>query len=231
MENELTIFGEATMAVAETKGKNYIVKTPFGEVKLKRDVDFGVIPGTKKPSLYKSGAEKICMRYGLLQHYTVENKIEQYDSKGLFFYYLVKCELVKIAVDGREYIFTSGYGSANTAEKRNGTKGANTPDAINPAVKMAQKRALVSAAISISGLSDMFSQDIEDEKFMEGAMETVLADDAPITNKQLQKLFATAGSNGYNKDGIKEKLNAAGFKSAKDITQKDFNKVCKLFEE
>lgn len=226
---ELTIY-EAEQAVAKSTGKNYKIKSPVGgEVTLKRDVDFGVIPGTKSPSLYKSGAEKVCMAYGLLQHYTTESKIEQYDSKGYFFYYLVKCELVKIANDGKEYIFTTGYGSANTAERRNG-KNANTPDAINACVKMAQKRAMVSAALSISGLSDLFTQDIEDEKFMNSAKDTLLKDDDPVTNPQLVRLFAIAGKNGFKKSDVEEKVRAAGFKSAKDIKQKDYNEVCKLFE-
>ena len=231
MENEMMVY-EATRAIAETKGKNYIVRNPIdgGDVLLKRDVDFGVIPGTKKPSLYKSGAEKICMAYGLLQHYTTESKIEQYDKSGLFFYYLVRCELVKISNDGREYVFTTGYGSANTAEKRNG-KVVNSPDAINSCVKMAQKRAMVAAAISISGLSDMFTQDIEDESFMNKAKDAVLKDTDPLTNAQLQRLFAIAGKNGYTKPQIKEKINAAGFDSASKIKQKDYNAVCKLFEE
>lgn len=220
---------EAEQAVAKVSGKNYKVKSPMGgEVLLKRDTDFGVIPGTKSPSLYKSGAEKVCMAYGLLQHYTTESKIEKYDKDGVFFYYLVKCELVKIANDGREYVFTTGYGSANTMEKRNGR---NTGvDAINSAVKMAQKRSLVAAALSISGLSDMFTQDMEDEKFMNSARDTILGDEDPITNAQLTRLFAIAGKNGFKKDEITDKVHAAGFKSAKDIKQKDYEKVCKLFE-
>lgn len=228
MENELTIY-EAEQAVAKASGKNYKVKAPYGgEVTLKRDVDFGVIPNTKSPSLFKSGAEKVVMAYGLLQHYTTESKIEKYDKDGVFFYYLVKCELIKIAADGREYVFTTGYGSANTAEKRNGR---NTGvDAINSSVKMAQKRALVAAALSISGLSDMFTQDMEDEKFMNSARDTILGENDPITQAQLTRLFAIAGRNGFKKDEIASKVHGAGFASAKDIKQKDYEAVCKLFE-
>ena len=230
MANELEVF-EAERAIACVSGKNYKVKSPVGgEVTLKRDVDFGVVTGTTSPSLYKSGAEKVCMAYGLLQHYTTESKIEQYDSRSCFFYFLVKCELVKIANDGKEYVFATGYGSANTAESRNG-RAANSPNAINSCIKMAQKRALVAAALSISGLSDMFTQDMEDENFMNKAMDAVLKDEDPITNAQVRRLFALAGSNGYNKDEIKKKVNEAGFKTAKDITQKDYETVCKMFDE
>lgn len=228
MANEVMIF-EAEQALAKVSGTGYKVKAPMGgEAVLKRDVDFGVIPGTKSPSLYKSGAEKVCMAYGLLQHYTTESKIEQYSDKGCFFYYLVKCELVKIANDGREYVFATGYGSANTAEKRNGR---NTgPDAINSSVKMAQKRSLVAAALSISGLSDMFTQDVEDEKFMQNAMKTALEPEDNLTREQIVRLFAIAGDNGYNKDEVKAVVTKAGFKSTKDIKQKDYERVCALFQ-
>lgn len=228
MANEVMIY-EAEQAIAKTSGTGYKVKTPMGgEVTLKRDVDFGVIPGTKSPSLYKSGAEKVCMAYGLLQHYTTESKIEQFSDKGCFFYYLVKCELVKIANDGREYVFATGYGSANTAEKRNGR---NTgPDAINSSVKMAQKRSLVSAALSISGLSDMFTQDIEDERFMQSASKTMLGPNDPLTREQLVRLFSIAGNNGYTKEQVRQKVNEYGIKSTKDITQKEYDAICNLFE-
>jgi len=115
--NELVVY-EAQQAAAIPKGKNYIVAAPNGgQAKLERDVDFGVIPKTKQPSLYKAGAEKICMVYGLMQRYSIESKIEKQDDKSPFFFYTVKCELVKVA-NGIEYIFTSGFGSANTSEKR-----------------------------------------------------------------------------------------------------------------
>ena len=48
-------------ALVEPKRMNYEITAPGGvKTTLKRDVDFGVIPKTKKPSLYTSGAEQIC---------------------------------------------------------------------------------------------------------------------------------------------------------------------------
>ena len=229
MESNLTIY-EAEQAVAMTAGKNYKIKTPMGgEAVLKRNVDFGVVPGTKQPSLLKSGAEKVCMAYGLLQHYSIESKIEQYDKSGLFFFYLVKCELVKIANDGREYVFATGYGSANTAEGRNG-KSANSPNVINSTTKMAQKRALVAAALSISGLSDMFTQDMENSDFMEKAydLKTTANPEATITGAQAQRIYAIAASNGYTAKEVKAKIESMGLK-VNTIKQADYEKVCALF--
>ena len=86
---------EAERAIAKPKGKNYAVQCgSFQNVELKRGVDFGVIPKTKKPSLFKSGAEKICMGYGLLQQYELVQCDSTY-GKEPFFRYLFKCNLVK----------------------------------------------------------------------------------------------------------------------------------------
>ena len=229
MANELMIY-EAHQAIARTSGKNYKITPPVGsEVTLKRGTDFGVVPGTKQPSLLKSGAEKVCMAYGLLQHYSIESRIEQSEKNNFLFYYLVKCELVKIANDGKEYVFATGYGSANTAEKRNGTK-ANSPDVINSTVKMAQKRALVAAALSISGLSDMFTQDMENADFMEKAydLQKTLDPDSRITAAQVQRIYAIAQSNGIPANEVKMKLKENGY-DIKTVTQKEYNAVYALF--
>lgn len=228
MANEIQII-EGVQAIVEPRRMNYEVTVPNGGTAvLKRDVDFGVIPKTKKPSLYKSGAEKICFAYGLMQRYTIESKIEQWEGDNPFFYYLVRCDLVKLLPTGQEIVFTSGYGSANTKEKRNGFNGAF--DAANGNLKMAQKRALVSAAISICGGSALFTQDIEDETFMKNYEEIKVtsADDAPVTSKQIKRLFAIGAEAGHNVNELKQMLAAQGFTSTKDIKQKDYDAICKL---
>lgn len=231
MEEALTTYNaSASIAVATPKGKNYEIACCGTTVRLKRDVDFGVIPKTKQPSLFKPGAEKICMAYGLLQRYEIESKIEIFDGKAPFFYYLVKCSLIKI-FNGKEYIFTTAYGSANTAEKRNGF---NSPaDAANGTVKMAQKRALGAAALSISGLSDAFTQDMENENFMTNAKALVDTDnpDAPVTTQQIRRLYAIGNENGLNAAEVKEKLAARGITSTKQITQKDYNDICEMLSK
>lgn len=228
--NEALVIYEAQRAIAEPKGKNYTVNAGFARpVLLKRDVDFGVIPKTKKPSLYKSGAEKIAMGYGMFQRYDIESKIESADAKAPLFYYLVKCSLVKL-VDGQEYIFTTGYGSANTSEKRNGFNSAF--DAANGTLKMAQKRALVAAALSISGMSDAFTQDIENEDFMEKGQDLLKTDDpeSPISTAQIRRIYAIGGNAGLTTQEVKDKLAILGFTSTKQIKQKDYNRVCDSLE-
>ena len=231
MSNEILI-QEGQRAVVEAKRMNYEVSVPGGAVMtLKRDVDFGVIPKTKKPSLYKSGAEKICFAYGLMQRYHIETKIEQTDPEP-FFYYVVRCDLVKLNIqNGQEYVFTSGYGSANTKEKRNGFNGAY--DAANSTLKMAVKRALVSAAIAVCGGSDLFTMDIEDETVTKNFEEikATADDNAPITTKQIKRLYAIGNEAGRGVEQIKTLLAAKGYTSTKDITQAQYDEVCKLVAE
>lgn len=232
MSNELDLYGSKSAEIVQKSG-NYIINGVMGgiEQKLKRGVDFGVIPRTKQPSLFKSGAEKICQAFGLLVRYRIQSSIEQFEPTP-FFFYNVECQLIKInPMDGKEYVFATSFGSANTSEKRNGFNGAC--DAANSTLKMAQKRALVGAAITIGGISDMFTQDMDNENFMNGAQEIYDSTDpdSPISAKQTKRIFALAADNGLNAEQAKQKLIAMGFESTKSVTQKDYDKVCEAFSK
>lgn len=229
MEQQVTIY-EPQKAVAVAHRGNYLVNIGNRDLELKRGVDFDN-PETKngkkaftQPILLKAGAEKLAFGFGLCQRYTIESKIEQHDDTGTFFYYLVRCDLVKPSEYG-DVVIANSYGSANTGEKRNGFNSAF--DAANSTLKMAQKRALVGAALSISGLSDLFTQDIENETFMQNA-DTIVKEtpDSPVTTKQIRRLYAIASEHGMNQQQAKQKLAAMGYTSTKDIKQKDYDAVC-----
>lgn len=227
MSENLTIY-EAGQTLSKAKGENYVVTAPFTgkQTILKRDVDFGVIPGTKQPSLFKAGAQKIANTFGLLQHFEVESSVE--DTQTPVFFYRVRCDLVKIAQDGTEYIFTTGHGSANTMEKRNGR---NSPwDAANATLKMAEKRALTAAVLSVSGLSDLFSQDLENEDFMNQEVK-VDSPDETITSKQRKYLFTIASSNGLNTEQAKAIIAEYGYASATEVLKKDFDNIASAMRE
>lgn len=229
MSEMLTLY-EAGQTLARAKKEDYIVTAPFTgrQTTLKRNTDFGVIPGTKQPSLFKAGAQKIANAFGLLQHFTVESAIESFDALktdngGMpLFFYRVRCDLIKIAQDGTEYIFTSGHGSANTMERRNGRNSAW--DSANATLKMAEKRALVAAVLSVSGLSDMFTQDMENEDFINQEVRVDSPDDV-ITTKQMKYLFTVASSAGLNTDQAKAIIAEHGYKSSKDIKKSDYDSI------
>jgi hypothetical protein len=229
--SDLVIY-EASRALAEPNRGNYSLTCAGQQIELKRGVDFDnpVNPKNGKksfdrPILQKPGAEKIVFAFGLLPLFTIESRIERHEQGNSFFYYSVRCDLCKFLTDGRSVVLTNSYGSANTGEKRSGF---NSPeDAANGTLKMAQKRALVGAALSISGISDMFTQDIENERFMQSAENiTKETPEQPITSKQIQRIYAIAANAGLNTEQAKTKIKAMGYVSTKDIRQKDYDKVC-----
>ena len=227
MPNELTLY-EAGMTLARAKKEDYIVTAPFTgqQTTLKRGTDFGVIPGTKQPSLFKAGAQKIANAFGLLQHFTVESSIENPETP--VFFYRIRCDLIKIAQDGTEYVFASGHGSANTMERRNGR---NSPwDSANATLKMAEKRALTAAVLSVSGLADLFTQDMENEDFMAQEV-NIVKDDDVITKKQMKYLYATASSFNLTTEDAKNIIAEFGYKSSTEIKVKDFETIMETIRE
>jgi hypothetical protein len=171
--------------------------------------DYGVIPGTNKPSLLKPGAEKITKLLSLADTYEVIDRVEDWQKP--LFRYMVKCTL-----SFRGQIVSEGMGECNSMEskyrwrdakpvcpvcgsesiikgkaqygggwlcwEKKGGCGAKWDDGdpliegqtkgkvpnddifslINTILKMAEKRALVDAALHAGRLSNVFTQDIED---------------------------------------------------------------------
>lgn len=76
---------------------------------LKKDEDYGIIPGVKKPSLWKSGADKLCELYGLSDDYVEVSKTIDWE-KGLFDYEL-KCLLYR-----GDRLVGTGLGSCSSYE-------------------------------------------------------------------------------------------------------------------
>jgi hypothetical protein len=122
---------------------------------LKPKTDYGIIPGTDKPTLLKPGAEKILMLMGVTSEYELIERVQDYD-KG-FFAYTVKCILSK---NGQ--IITEGLGHCNSRESKYTSSKVDPYTIANTCLKMAKKRAQIDAALTIASLSDVFTQDIED---------------------------------------------------------------------
>lgn len=228
MSEELTLysFDAAPLAVQKKPHSGDYTVAAFGGAPqtLRRGVDFGMIRKkngeamTKHPTLFKSGAEKVAVAYGLCQRYHMESKIE--DPENGFFFYAVRCDLVKI-VDGKEYTITSSYGSGNTREGRSGTQ--SPYDGANSALKMAQKRALVAAALSLGCMSDSFTQDVESDTEDAGAYFTDKDPNALITPAQVKFFYTTCSRHGLTKQEAKDYLKAHGYDSASKIRSGDFD--------
>lgn len=235
MNNDLVLyeFQAAPLAVQKKPRSGDYEISVFGgtPATLRRGTDFGMIRKkngdaiTKTPTLFKAGAEKVAVAYGLCQRYQIESKIE--DPAEGFFFYTVRCDLVKI-VNGMEYVITSSYGSANTREGRTG--GQSAYDGANSALKMAQKRALVSAALSLGCMSDSFTQDIESDQEDGEAYFTGKNPEAPITAAQVKFFYTCASRHGLTKQEAKNLLRAHGYESASKIKVKDFDILLNAME-
>lgn len=76
-----------------------------------KEVDYGTIPGTEKPTLYKSGADKFCDIYGLTDTYEIIYAERDWAS-GLFAYE-IRCLL---HYRGTSVLVSTGLGSCSTWE-------------------------------------------------------------------------------------------------------------------
>lgn len=157
------------------------------QTSLQKERDYGVIPGTQKPTLLKSGAEKINMLFGLNPEYEFMTSVSDFE-KG-FFNYEIRCTLMRNGCP-----VAQGVGSCNSHEKKyrystmtedqleeNGidpntgtmftdrygrtryrVEAPDPADKANTILKMAKKRAYVDATLQVASLSDLFTQDLED---------------------------------------------------------------------
>lgn len=121
------------------------------------DNDYAVIPGTKKISLLKPGAEKILLLFNLGFKFNIINQvIDHYTGEVSF---LIECKVFR-KTDSNVVGEYMGY--CSNREKK--YVSSNPSDIVNTILKMCQKRALVGAAIAATGASDYFTQDMEDSQ-------------------------------------------------------------------
>jgi hypothetical protein len=190
---------------------------------LKQNHDYGIIPGTPKPTLLKPGAEKIHMLMGVQSEYDIIEKVQDYENG--FFAFTVKCKLYK-----GDFKITEGVGHCNTKEKKYIKSDPYTM--ANTALKMAKKRAQIDATLTIASLSDIFTQDIEDMDLngtnIEESNRQVYTDTSGVISKaQAKRMFAIAQG---NNDLVKEILAKYGYSSSEDVKKTDYNKICEEIE-
>lgn len=182
---------EMNLRLANMKTKMQLMQKFFKEVMVKNQ-DFGVIPGTEKPTLLKAGAEKLCELYG---YSSVVKQVEEEKNIETGFYRA----RVTVALIHRHTgtVVAEGVGEANTMESRyhyrwtpewklpagidkstmqyeeKTSKNGNSyriyrlensdPWTLwNTVLKMAKKRAHIDATLSATRSSGIFTQDLED---------------------------------------------------------------------
>lgn len=183
----LTIVSSLDVATVAATMQKIIKFQSVIQTSLQKERDYGVIPGTQKPTLLKSGAEKINMLFGLNPIYEFMASVSDFE-RG-FFNYEIRCTLMRNGMP-----VAQGIGSCNSHEKKyrystmteeqlaeagidpnTGTmftdrygrtryrvEAPDPADKANTILKMAKKRAYVDATLQVASLSDLFTQDLED---------------------------------------------------------------------
>ena len=155
---------------------------------LQKGTDYGVIPGTQKPTLYKAGAELLAMNLGLTTETTETTELKELFGLPM----VISNAHVEVSWNGKK--IADGYGSCSSAETKyafrwyqeskvpknlsrenlyseEGQYGRRyrVPSSLNEIMdvgntvkKMAIKRAFVDAVLRATGASRIFTQDLED---------------------------------------------------------------------
>ena len=157
---------------------------------MQKGTDYGIIPGTPKPSLWKPGAELLRLWAGLTPTY--ENDDSRSDRKAGFIHWLSTCRLVNKAGDivgelsgtcnshEAKYRWRwvwprevpQGMDKATLVSKVMDDKGSvkyrlendNLADLDNTILKMAQKRAFIGDILMVTGASRIFTQKVEEDE-------------------------------------------------------------------
>jgi hypothetical protein len=177
---------QGRMSVAEVT-QHAIAVQEIMQAVMKEGEHYGKIPGTDKPTLYKAGAEKLCMTFRIADEYSVEDLSTDDNIR-----YRVVCR-GRHQLSGVE--LGSGMGECSTGEEKYRWRKAvckeefeATPaamrrvkygrksggfytseqvrtepsDLANTVLKMACKRAKMAMVLNVTAASDCFTQDLED---------------------------------------------------------------------
>lgn len=223
---------QGRMSVAEVT-QHAIAVQEIMQAVMREGEHYGKIPGTDKPTLYKAGAEKLCMTFRIADEYKVEDL-----STADLIRYRVVC-IGRHQLTGVE--LGSGMGEGSTGEEKykwrravNDKEFDATPatmrrvkfgkswetkqvrtdpaDLANTVLKMACKRAKMAMVLNVTAASDCFTQDLED---LDGVLAQHLtgAEDQPEP-----KAPTTWPAEAFDKQAPRwAKAVAEGLKSATDI--------------
>lgn len=218
-----------TPCIAKTDHENYRLNIGSKSILLRRNVDFGRYGKAAKPTILKSGAEKILLEYGITTKFFIENAVEHFgeDGSAPFFFYRIRGEFWK-----GDTLITTTVASANSNETACGR--ASKFDVANQRIKIARKRALVDGAILIAGLGGLFTADLEDSNleasdFQEVA-KSVVKPSSVISAKQIKRLYTLCTQNSVDSETAAKIIADAGFSSAKEVTQAKYDEICNKIE-
>jgi hypothetical protein len=209
--NALSLMPQEGISVQRVKDQRDAIQTLLKEVLVEGiDCDYAVIPGTKKKTLLKPGAEKICSMFGIAVEPIV---VAIRDGDDCTF--RVTCRLTSGGI-----FLGEGVGEASTLESKfawratvcqeewdetdphlrrrhwqRGYQGnnptvvlqirENPADKMNNMLKMAKKRSMIDAVLTATAASDAFTQDLEPLLDRNGGKSS-----APVNGRQVEEARA-----------------------------------------
>lgn len=158
--------------VAEIRKRTHMIQEVMRGV-MKENTHYGVIPGTPKPSLWKPGAELLCMTFRLAP--LIESRVVSDDPDNEWSYHAAKRDgsIVEgtcigfFEVESTCTIIGPGGETLSRCSARcnnRESKYRSLPlfEIRNTILKMSEKRAFLSATLMATGASDIFTQDLDD---------------------------------------------------------------------
>lgn len=174
------------LTAVDVKAQVQLIQQVMGAVMVK-DVHYGVIPGTQKPTLYKAGAEKILTTFRIAAYpKEVEDlstsdeiryrvRVHGISASGLLVGVGIgECSSNEEKYRWRRPVCDEEFNETPEDRRREAWKKydgkpykqkqirTNPSDVANTVLKMAKKRAQIDMTLTATAASDVFDQDLED---------------------------------------------------------------------
>jgi len=202
----LDIPADVFSAALTRRQENRLALIKWVRLALVEGSDFGKIPtkrGPSKPSLWKPGAEKICGMLGVTASFPTLGQYEQAALSGVELATIViRCELH----DSHGNKVADGVGARSLKQDFGD---------LNKALKMAEKSAMIDATLRLAGLSEVFTQDLDDmpparlEQTPGAAPAAPPTTETVISEQQHRLLEAEIRTTGLDRERVKDWVSRA----------------------
>lgn len=203
----------------------------FIKAQMVKDRDFGTIPGCKKPSLYKPGAEKLLNFHGLACRLLPGEgtMASREDIKGGFVQYVYKAEIYNPRTG---LVLAVSEGSCNNGESKYKTQ--DLKSILNTLMKMAQKRAMIGATLMACRASDSFTDAEEPQDATatgENRQKSATSGLKKISDGQRKLVYARFKGANIDETKFKEYLKTLGFNGTEEIDASQLDTVLAWIEK
>lgn len=232
--NDIQIYNKPLTA-AEIRANVNLIQEVMQAV-MKKEIHYGTIPGTQKPTLFKAGSEKILSTFRI----AVELDVEDLSTVDCYRYRvkargvipsgeIVGCGIGECSTDEDKYRWRGAINDKEweaTPEDRKRVKyikptswnkdgevrqiRTNPADLANTVLKMAKKRAQIDLTLTATAASDVFEQDLTD--LPDEIRDELLKGEQPPKGKpevnQPQRRTAPPAQDGHITDAQKKLLYA-----------------------